>query len=54
MTLGWATDDVILRRQSAETLAERHAAAGFPTRYYTPDVHVAAFALPGYVAGLAG
>jgi spermidine synthase len=33
----------------AETLAERVAAAGLDFRYYTPEVHKAAFALPAYV-----
>lgn len=52
MTLAWATDDASLRKLPEATLAERFAAAGFETRYYTPAVHKAAFALPAYVARL--
>ncbi|MBE9558451.1 MAG: polyamine aminopropyltransferase [Proteobacteria bacterium] len=49
MAFGWGTDDASLRQVSEETLAERFAAAGFKTRYYTPAVHKAAFALPPYI-----
>lgn len=52
MTLAWATDDAGFRALSPATLAGRYAAAGFETRYYTPDVHVASFALPPYVTRL--
>ncbi|MEX2648829.1 MAG: polyamine aminopropyltransferase [Alphaproteobacteria bacterium] len=52
MAFGWACDDPELRRVPIETLSARFAAAGVATRYYTPDVHVAAFALPRYVADL--
>ncbi len=49
MTFGWGSDDPALRRIPVETLAERLAEAGFTTRYYTPELHVASFALPRYV-----
>lgn len=49
MALGWATDDKALLEVRVETLEERLAAAGFRTRYYTPQVHKAAFALPRYI-----
>ncbi len=49
MAFGWGTDDASLRQVTEETLAERFAAAGFKTRYYTPAVHKAAFALPPYI-----
>jgi spermidine synthase len=52
MTLAWASDDESLRTQSAPVIAERFAIAGFATRYYSPAVHAAAFALPGYVRAL--
>ena len=52
MTLAWATDDAGLRSLSQATLAGRYAAAGFETRYYTPSVHVASFALPPFVTRL--
>jgi spermidine synthase len=51
MAFGWATDGEA-RRVPPSVLAERVAAAGIATRYYTPEVHAAAFALPGYVAKL--
>jgi spermidine synthase len=51
MAMGWATDDVRLRRVSIKTIAGRYRRAGcFPTRYWTPEVHVAAFALPRFIA----
>ncbi len=52
MSFGWASDDPGLRRIAADELAERAERAGLATRYYTPEVHAAAFALPGYVREL--
>ncbi|ADZ69699.1 polyamine aminopropyltransferase [Polymorphum gilvum] len=49
MTLGWASDDAGLRQTPVATLQTRFDAAGFATRYYTPEVHAAAFALPRYI-----
>lgn len=49
MAFGWGSDDPALREVPVETLASRFAAAGFATRYYTPEVHKAAFALPPYI-----
>jgi len=49
MTLGWASDNVDLRKQAASILEERFKAARFDTRYYTPDVHAASFALPKFI-----
>ena len=48
MAMGWGTDGAA-RKVTVETLAARLAEAGFAPRYYTPEVHKAAFALPGYV-----
>jgi spermidine synthase len=51
MAMGWAADDPKSRPVAVETLAERYAKAGaFPTRYWTPEVHHAAFALPRFIA----
>ena len=51
MTMGWAADDARLRDVTVATLTERYAAAGhFATRYWTPEVHKAAFALPRFIA----
>lgn len=49
MAFGWGSDDPSLRRVSRATLDERFAAAGFGTRYYTPEVHLASFALPRFI-----
>ena len=51
MAFGWATDSAA-RTVELAVLEKRFAAASFATRYYTPEVHKAAFALPGYVKGL--
>ena len=51
LAMGWATDNVKLRQASVKTIATRYHRAGrFPTRYWTPEVHVAAFALPRFIA----
>ena len=51
MAMGWAADDPNARSVPAETLARRYAQRGsFPTRYWTPEVHRAAFALPRFIA----
>lgn len=53
MAHGFSSRDATLRRTPVETLARRHAAlGGFPTRYWTPEVHAAAFVLPPYVADI--
>ena len=52
MAFGWATDNADLRRTPLDTLRSRFQASGIETRYYTPEVHQGAFALPGYVAEL--
>ncbi|MDT3686218.1 MAG: polyamine aminopropyltransferase [Pseudorhodoplanes sp.] len=51
MAMGWASDDKTLRQTSVKTIAQRYSRAGrFSTRYWTPEVHVAAFALPRFIA----
>jgi len=53
MAMGFATDNTQLRQTPAATLAARHRRAGsFATRYWTPEVQVAAFALPRFIADL--
>ena len=47
MALGWASMDRDPDAPDLATLANR--AASLATRYYTPDVHKAAFALPRYI-----
>jgi spermidine synthase len=50
MAMGWATDDKRLRELPVRTLAERYRRAGrLVTKYWTPEVHKAAFALPRFI-----
>lgn len=51
MAFGWGTDGEA-RATPLATLRARFGKAGLNTRYYTPEVHQAAFALPGYVLAL--
>jgi spermidine synthase len=48
MALGWGSAERDPRGIDQATLAAR--ASGLATRYYTPEVHLAAFALPRYIA----
>ena len=51
MAMGFATDDARLRQMPAATITARYRkAGGFATKYWTPQVHVAAFALPRFIA----
>jgi spermidine synthase len=51
MAMGWATDNRNLRQTPVKTIAARYRKAGnFSTRYWTPEVHAAAFALPRFIA----
>lgn len=52
MAYGWATDNLALRRLSRDVIASRFKEAALQTRYYNPEIHIAAFALPGYVRDL--
>ena len=50
--LTWGSDTAELRQVPIETLAERAKTRGIATRYYTPELHHAAFTLPAYVQDL--
>jgi len=52
MTLGWASDDPAKRRHDVATVEARWAPLGIETRYYTPAIHQACFALPKFVLDL--
>jgi spermidine synthase len=52
MALGFATDEPATRRVTAEELRARGVPAGL--RYYTPEVHLAAFAHPAWMAARVG
>lgn len=49
MTFAWGCDDPTLRNVDLETLKHRFNASGIKTRYYTPEIHKASFALPKYI-----
>ncbi len=49
MTFAWGSDNPQLRQVSLETLSERFKNAHFQTRYYTPALHAASFALPAFI-----
>ena len=49
MTFAWASDEPSHRATSLAVLRERFARAELATRYYTPEIHQAAFALPRFL-----
>lgn len=49
MALGWATNNAGARTLPVATLRKRAQAARLKTRYYTPELHAAAFALPRFI-----
>ena len=52
MTLGWGCRGVEPRQTPVAEIERRFAEAAVETRYYSPAVHVASFALPGYIEAL--
>jgi spermidine synthase len=52
MSLAWGSTDARARSTSVDVLRQRWQEAAMTTRYYTPEVHAAAFALPRYVQDL--
>ena len=52
MTFGWGSDTPGYADVELDTLSARFNAAELKTDYYTPKVHVGAFALPPYIARL--
>ncbi|WP_263146215.1 polyamine aminopropyltransferase [Pseudomonas sp. RIT-PI-AD] len=49
MTFAWGSTDAAYRRLPLDVLRQRFASSGIATRYYNPEVHQGAFALPQYV-----
>jgi len=49
MALAWASDNTLYRKRSVEVIAKRFRAAAIVTRYYNPEIHVGAFALPTFM-----
>lgn len=54
MAFAWASDDPQLRRTPLEVLEQRFRESAITTRYYTPEVHRAAFALPRFLLDVIG
>ncbi len=52
MALGWGSHSAKARETDEEVLRTRFEAAEIKTRYYTPELHKAAFALPRYISDL--
>jgi len=52
MTLGWGSDNAALRDVPLKVLQDRFKAADIQTRYYNPEMHKAAFALPPFIKDL--
>lgn len=52
LAFGWASDDPALRQVPLDRLEARFRDAAPQTRYYTPAIHHAAFALPPYVQNM--
>ncbi|MCL6700862.1 polyamine aminopropyltransferase [Pseudomonas sp. T1.Ur] len=49
MTFAWGSTDTAYRKLSREALRERFIGSGIVTRYYNPEIHIGAFAMPQYV-----
>lgn len=49
MTFAWGSDDETLRQHDISVLQQRFLHSEIKTRYYTPHIHQASFALPAYV-----
>jgi spermidine synthase len=49
MTFAWGSNEPALRNVTVETLQQRYKDAAIRTRYYTPEIHKASFALPKYI-----
>lgn len=52
MTLGWGCRSEEPRQTPAAEIERRFATSGIKTRYYNPAIHMACFALPGYISRL--
>ncbi|MBI07101.1 MAG: spermidine synthase [Rhodospirillaceae bacterium] len=52
LALGWATDDDKLWQTPVEDLQDRFEHSAIATRYYTPALQSASFALPGFITEL--
>ncbi len=48
-TLGWASDDKNLKQTNLKLLEKRFKNSNIKTKYYTPQLHQASFALPAFI-----
>lgn len=49
MSYGWGSHNPDSRQLNRDHIANRFQATGLTTKYYNPDLHLAAFALPTYI-----
>lgn len=49
MTFAWASDNAALRQLALPELERRYRGSAIRTRYYNPQIHAGAFALPQYI-----
>lgn len=49
MAFGWASDQKNHRLTDLQTIKNRYLNSKIKTKYYTPEIHMAAFAMPQYV-----
>ena len=54
MALGWASDGHDLKAVEGDKIAERFAKSRLETRWYNPEIHRAAFAVPQYLKDIVG
>ena len=54
MSLGYASDDLAAMTPDLENIRARFARSGVETRHYTPELHVASFALPRWLEDTTG
>lgn len=52
MSLGWASDNPVYSQHPEEIIEDRFFKSPICTRYYNPQIHSAAFALPTYIEKL--
>ncbi|WP_420546879.1 polyamine aminopropyltransferase [Curvivirga sp.] len=52
MTLAWASHNPDAHKRDVIDIRKDYEAEGFKTKYYTPEIHVASFALPPYITEL--
>jgi spermidine synthase len=54
MAFAWASDNAELRQQPLDVIRQRWQDSGINSRFYTPELHCAAFALPRYLLDAIG